>query len=171
LSDLGAALLAVGERDAAAAAFDRATAASQEVGDAAGVVLAGLGRATMSQVDRDHVTARPLFEEAARGLTRLGTPLWAGHAIAGIAWCDWRDGLLDDAASRYEQVRASGLEHGEPTLIATGLEGLARVAARAGLQDEARVRLVEAADVRNAFMRPLPPHEQGELDDLLAPGG
>ena len=39
-----------------------------------------------------------VFGEAVRGLTRLGIPLWSGHALAGVAWCDWRDGLLDGLA-------------------------------------------------------------------------
>jgi tetratricopeptide (TPR) repeat protein len=166
LSDLGVALLALGEREAASAAFDRAASASKEVGDAAGVVLAGLGRAQIAQIDGDAATARPLFEEAVRGLTRLGTPLWGGHALAGVAWCDWRDGLLEDAAERYTQVHAAGLRYGEPTLLATGLEGLARVAASVGQRNEAQARLNEAVDVRGASSRPAPPHERAELDGL-----
>ncbi|MDN5747815.1 MAG: hypothetical protein L0H64_04760, partial [Pseudonocardia sp.] len=108
LSDLGVALLALGEREAASAAFDRAGSASEEVGDAAGDVLAGLGRAQIAQIDGDAATARPLFEDAVRGLTRLGTPLWGGHALAGVAWCDWRDGLPDDAAERYSRCTLPG---------------------------------------------------------------
>ncbi|MCZ2825859.1 MULTISPECIES: AfsR/SARP family transcriptional regulator [unclassified Modestobacter] len=166
LSDLGVALLGLGEREAASAAFDRAASASEEVGDAAGVVLAGLGRAQIAQIDGNVATARPLFEEAVRGLTQLGTPLWGGHALAGVAWCDWRDGLLDDAAERYTQVHTAGQQYSEPTLLATGLEGLARVAASMGQRDEAQVRLNEAVEVRQASARPAPPQEQAELDDL-----
>jgi predicted ATPase/DNA-binding SARP family transcriptional activator len=168
LSDLGVALLAMGERAAATEAFDRAAVASEDVGDAAGVVLAGLGRALIAQIDGDAAAARPLFEEAARGLTRLGTPLWGGHALAGVAWCDWREGLLDDARQRYTQVHAAGTQYGEPTLVATGLEGLARAAAASGLADEAQARLIEAAEVRRAAARPAPPHEQLEIDELTA---
>jgi tetratricopeptide (TPR) repeat protein len=168
LSDLGVALLAMGERAAATEAFDRAAVASEDVGDAAGVILAGLGRALIAQIDGDAAAARPLFEEAVRGLTRLGTPLWGGHALAGVAWCDWREGLLDDARQRYTQVHAAGTQYGEPTLVATGLEGLARAAAASGLADEAQARLIEAAEVRRAAARPAPPHEQLEIDELTA---
>ena len=167
-SDLGVALLSLGERAAAATAFDRAAAASDEVGDAAGVVLAGLGRATIAQIDGDSDTARPLFDEAVRGLARLGTPLWGGHALAGAAWCDLQDELLKDAADRYVQVHAMGEQYGEPTLIATGLEGMARVASASGQHDEARARLQEAALLRQSAARPAPPHEQVELDALRA---
>jgi tetratricopeptide (TPR) repeat protein len=166
LSDLGVALLAMGEREAAANAFNRASVASEDVGDAAGVVLAGLGRAQIAQLDGDSVTARPLFEEAERGLLRLGTPLWRGHALAGVAWCDWRDGLLEEAAERYEQVHAAGMQYGEPTLVATGLEGLARADAAKGQWAKAGARILQAADVRRAAARPAPPHEQAELDLL-----
>jgi predicted ATPase/DNA-binding SARP family transcriptional activator len=168
LADLGVALLALGERQAASAAFERAAAASEEVGDAAGVVLARLGRAQIEQIDGDPTTARPLFEEAVRGLTRLGTPLWGGHALAGVAWCDWREGLLDDAARRYSDVHTAGRQYGEPTLIACGLEGLARIAISTGRRDEARTRLAEASELRRASARPAPPHEQAELRDLSA---
>jgi tetratricopeptide (TPR) repeat protein len=166
LSDLGVALIAVGQREAAAAAFDQAASASEEVGDAAGVVLAGLGRAQTAQIDGGAAAARPLFEEAARGLTRLGTPLWAGHALAGVAWCDWQEGLLDDAGEKYGQVHAAGERHGEPTLLATGLEGLARLAIAREDRDQASARLTEAAEVRQAATRPAPPHEQAEIDDM-----
>ena len=74
--------------------------------------------------------------------------------------------MLDDAAVRYTQVHAAGHHYGEPTLLATGLEGLARVAASAGKRDEAQARLIEAVEVRQASARPAPPHEQAELDDL-----
>jgi predicted ATPase/DNA-binding SARP family transcriptional activator len=165
-ADLGVALLALGEREAAAAAFDRAAAASEDVGDAAGVVLAGLGRATIAQIDGDSGTARLLFEEAVRGLTRLGTPLWGGHALAGVAWCDWRDGLLEEAADRYGQVHAMGEQNDEPTLLATGLEGMARIASSSGQDEQATSRLHEAALVRQRASRPAPPHERAELDRL-----
>ncbi len=166
LSDLAMALLALGERDAAVAALGRAAAASEEVGDAAGVVLASLGRGTIAQIDGAPVAARPLFEDAARGLTRLGTPLWSGHALAGVAWCDWRDGLLDEAVEKYAQVRAAGEQLGEPTLIATGAEGLARVAFSRNEALEAIRLLRQAAEVREAAARPAPPHERKELDGL-----
>jgi predicted ATPase/DNA-binding SARP family transcriptional activator len=166
LSDLGVALLNLGEREAAGAAFDRASAASDEVGDAAGVVLAGLGRATVAQIDGDPTTARPLFEQAVQGLNRLQTPLWGGHALAGVAWCDWREELLDDAAERYTQVHAAGQQHGEPTLLATGLEGLARVAAARGDAAEAATLLRQATEIRQRSSRPAPPHELVELDGV-----
>jgi predicted ATPase/DNA-binding SARP family transcriptional activator len=171
LSDLGVALLALGDREAGVGAFDRAAAASEEVGDAAGVVLAGLGRAQIAQIDSDATTARPHFEEAVRGLTRLGTPLWGGHALAGVAWCDWREGLLEDAAMRYRDVQAAGRRYGEPTLLAAGLEGLARVAVATGQWDEAKALLNEASQIRKATARPAMPHEQVELDELLGPLG
>jgi hypothetical protein len=52
------ALLALREWDAAQAALRRAATASEEVGDAAVVVLARLGAATMAQTDNDAHAAR-----------------------------------------------------------------------------------------------------------------
>jgi hypothetical protein len=120
----------------------------------------------MAQADDDADAARPAFEDAARGLERLGTPLWAGHALAGVAWCDWRDGLLDDAADKYRQVHEAGGRLGEPTLVATGLEGLARVSAAESRNAEAAELLQQADQLRQAAARPAPPHERRELELL-----
>ena len=56
--------------------------------------------------------------------------------------------------------------YGEPTLIATGPEGLARVAFSRNEALEAIVLLRQAAEVREAATRPAPPHERKELDRL-----
>ena len=166
LSDLGMALLHLGDAQAAATCFDRAAAASLEIGDAAGEVLAALGRASLAQAAGDAAAARPLFEVAHDGLRRLQTPLWAGHALAGIAWCDWREGMLEESKQSYDQVRGAGEQSGEPTLVATGLEGLARVAAAGGDITQARDHLDRAAQVRVDATRPAPPHEAAELAEL-----
>ena len=168
LADLGTALLHLGDYDAATDRFDRATVASQDIGDSAGEILAHLGRATLAQIRNDPATARPLFERAARRLQQLGTPLWAGHAYAGVAWCDWRDVLLDLAAEKYTHVRSEGERVGEPTLLATGIEGLARVASTRGDADETGRLLADAAAIRTVATRPAPPHEASELATITA---
>jgi hypothetical protein len=122
----------------------------------------------MAQTDNDADAARPAFEESARGLGKLGTPLWGGHALAGVAWCDWRDGLLDEAAEKYGQVHEAGGRLGEPTLVATGLEGLARVAAAESGPLRRPALLQQADQLREATARPAPPHERRELELLRA---
>jgi predicted ATPase len=166
LADLGVALLYLGELDAGAECFDRADAASDEIGDAAGQVLAALGRGVLARIRGDVESARPLFESAREGLHRLGTPLWAGQALAGIAWCDWREGLLDDAEQRYQDVRDAGERSGEPTLVALGLEGTAHIAVRRADRVSAGVAVARAADIRRRAARPAPPHERAELAAL-----
>jgi hypothetical protein len=74
--------------------------------------------------------------------------------------------LLDEADGKYAEVRAAGEELGEPTLIATGTEGLARVAFSREEALRAGALLRRAADVRQAAARPAPPHERRELDGL-----
>ena len=64
-------------------------------------------------------------------------------------------------------MHAAGVRYGEPTLLATGLEGLARVAVSLGHWDEANTLLNEAADLRQATARPALPHERIELGGLL----
>ena len=52
--------------------------------------------------------------------------------------------------------------------MATGLEGLACAAVSASQHDAATARLRRAAEVRQAAVRPAPPHEQREIDELWA---
>ena len=170
LSDLGVCLLHLGETDAAADCFDRAAAASEEIGDAAGEILAALGRGTAAQLAADAARARPFFETAYEGLLRLQTPLWAGQALAGLAWCDWRDGLLDDAEQRYRLVQEQGAAAGEAGLRATGIEGVARVVATRGHVEQARALVEQGRSLRRDAHRPAPPHEEAELAALLGAG-
>lgn len=176
VGDLGMALLYLGETTAAAERFAQARAASDEIGDGAGQILASLGEAVMARIRGDGAAARRAFEEAEYGLRRLGTPLWAGNALAGLAWCDWYDGSYDVALERYGAVLRAGAASGEPALTASGLEGLARVAAASGDRVGAAEHLARAADVRRRASRPAPPHERAELAALgipvpEAPGG
>ena len=56
-----------------------------------------------------------------------------------------------------------GRRVGEPGLVATALEGLARISAQRG-DDEVRELLAEAADIRHSGARPAPPHERRDLE-------
>ena len=163
LADLASALLALGQTDAARECFDRAGAASQEVGDAAGEVLAVQGRAVLAQIAGDAACARELFQAAFDGFERLGTPLWTGTALAGLGWCDVAQQRLDDARATYERVLALGEALAEPALTAAALEGLARVEAATGDSQQAAALVSRAADVRLRGARPAPPHEQADL--------
>jgi uncharacterized membrane-anchored protein len=136
------------------------------VGDAAGEVLAALGRGLVAASLADSESARPMFETALAGFQRLRTPLWAGQALAGLAWCDWVDGDLETARRRSEEVKKSGAMIGEQALVAAGLEGLARVATREGSEETAARLIGEAAQIRRESARPLPPYERAELADL-----
>jgi hypothetical protein len=169
VGDLGMALLYLGETTAAAQRFAQARAASDETGDGAGQILASLGDAVMHRIRGDAVAARAAFEDAEYGLRRLGTPLWAGQALAGLAWCDWHDASYDVALERYRAVLRVGAAWGEPTLTAGGLEGLARVAAATGDRAVAVEHLARAAEVRRRTSRPAPPHERAELVALGIP--
>ena len=129
LADLGVAQLHLGNVDLSRELFDRAIAASEYIGDGAGSVLAGYGHGLLAQVRGDWAEARERFAVAHEGFGTLGTPVPAGLALAGLARCDEAAGDTDLAKERYEQVLATGRAVGEPGLIATALEGLARLAA------------------------------------------
>ncbi len=129
LADLGVGQIHLGNREQAAELFDRAAAASEQVGDGAGEVLATYGRALLSQVEGDWPAARRGYAEAMPGFERLGTPVPQGLSLAGLARCDEAEGDVRGARSRYERALAVAREVGEPGLVATSLEGLARLAA------------------------------------------
>ncbi|MCO1659719.1 BTAD domain-containing putative transcriptional regulator [Pseudonocardia humida] len=162
LADLGVTHLHLGDPAAARAHFDRARAASAEVGDGAGEVLATYGHGLLARISGDWAQARVRFTEAVGGFEHLATPVHVGFALAGLARCDEHDDLLDDAAGRYAEVLRIGEDDGEPELRASGLEGLARLAARSGDAQEADRLRARAAAVRERFHRPSPPHERDD---------
>lgn len=169
LADLGVARIHLGDRDGALDAFARAAAASEQVGDGAGVVLAAYGHGLLAWNEGRLDDARPLFEEAVEGFARLGTPVPQGLAIVGLARCDEDDGELGLAAERLESALALGRSTGEGALVAASLEGLARVAARRGGGAEMRRLVDEAAGVRLTTGRPATPLERRDLLAVVPP--
>ncbi|HUR13401.1 MAG TPA: BTAD domain-containing putative transcriptional regulator [Mycobacteriales bacterium] len=166
LADLGLALLCLGQYDAAEDAFARAAAASEEIGDDAGETLAVHGRGVLARINGDAKAARPLFHAAVIGLQRLRTPLFAGVALGGLAWCDLSEGLIDAAQDRYQQLLVDADAISDASLRATALEGLAHVVAARGDKDGAAEGLAEANELRTRAARPAPPHERRELAAL-----
>ena len=149
LADLGVGQIHQGNHELAVDLFDRAAAASEQVGDGAGEVLAAYGRALLAQVTGDWSVARRLFTEAMPGFERLGTPVPQGLSLAGIARCDEADGDVFSARTGYEGALAVGRDCGEPGLVATALEGLARLAGSTGDHAEAERLAREATQVRD----------------------
>jgi predicted ATPase/DNA-binding SARP family transcriptional activator len=168
LADLGIALLHLGDVDGARERFERAGAASEEIGDRAGEVLATYGEGVLARVARDAIRARDLFAAAAAGFEALGTPAARGLAVTGLAWCHEQQGEADEATARYSEVLAVGESVGEPGLVASALEGLARVAAMRGDRKQARSMLDRAGEVRSLAARPAPPHERQEIEPVVA---
>jgi tetratricopeptide (TPR) repeat protein len=166
LADLGVGQIHQGNHDLAADLFDRAAAASEQVGDGAGEVLAAYGRAMLAQVGGDWPAARRYFTEAMPGFERLGTPVPQGLSLAGIARCDEADGDVRSARSRYDRALSVAREVGEPGLVATALEGLARLATSAGDHAEAERLVREAIEVRETSGRPAPPHERRDMQRI-----
>jgi tetratricopeptide (TPR) repeat protein len=163
LADLGVTLIHLGQLDAARERFEQARAASEEIGDGAGEVLAAYGHAVLARVTQDWPQARALYARSAKGFEELRTPVPGGLALAGLARCDEQDGLLEAARSGYRRVLELGDAAGEPSLIASALEGLSRIAATEGDAAEAFSLRDKANDVRQGAGRPAPPHEQAEV--------
>jgi predicted ATPase len=164
LADLGVARLHLGDEESACDLFDRAAAASTQVGDGAGEVLSGYGYGLLAQVREDWAEARTRFTVAEAGFGRLGTPVPEGLAVAGLARCDEADADLASARAGYDRALEMGRKVGEPGLVATALEGLARVAHRQDDEDRARELLAQAAEARVRGARPAPPYERRDLE-------
>ncbi|MDU0315291.1 BTAD domain-containing putative transcriptional regulator [Phycicoccus sp. M110.8] len=160
LAELGITQLDLGHRDEAARLFDRAAAASRQVGDGAGAVLWEYGRGLLAHADGDVERARLHFRSAVAGFAELRTPVMQGLALVGLAGCDDVAGASTLARDGYEQALALGRSTGEPRLTALALEGLARTARAAGEVDAAATWAAEAAALRTAARRPVAPHER-----------
>jgi tetratricopeptide (TPR) repeat protein len=160
-ADLAIEKVHVGDLGTARELFDRAAKASQEVGDGAGEVLATHGYGLLAEVDGDWTDAGRHYQEAVAGFERLGTPVWAGIALAGQGRS--AEALGHPAAARglYEKALAVGRKLGEPSVTAASLEGLGRLA-RAEQHEDGDRMAREAAEIRERFARPAPPHERRE---------
>jgi tetratricopeptide (TPR) repeat protein len=170
LSDLGITQLHLGDRAAAQDAFDRASAASEHVGDRAGTILAGYGYGLLAQTDGDWHEARTRYADALDGFAHLGTPVPEGLALAGLARCDEAEQDLASSGQRYEHVLETGRRMGEQSLTAMALEGLARLAAVRGDDRTAHDLAREASRVRRTSGRPAAPHERHDMEGLVAAG-
>ena len=168
LADLAVLKVHVGELDAARQLFDEAAAASREVGDGAGEVLAGYGYGLLAHVAQDWGEARRHYESAVQGFIGLGTPVPQGAALAGLGRCDEAEGDTITAEARYQEALDLGRRLGEPGVTAAALEGLGRLALAAGDRDTATARIDEAVGIRDRFHRPAPPHERRDLAQLTS---
>ena len=86
--------------------------------------------------------------------------MWAGTALAGQGRCAEALGELNAAGDLYEKALAVGRKLGEPSVTAASLEGLARLARARGQREDGEAMAREAADIRERFSRPAPPHER-----------
>jgi predicted ATPase/DNA-binding SARP family transcriptional activator/tetratricopeptide (TPR) repeat protein len=166
LADLAIEKVHLGDLDTARALFDEAAAASREVGDGAGEVLAGYGYGLLAHVNGAWDEARPLYAAAVEGFIGLGTPVPQGVALAGLGRCDEAHGDTSTAQARYQEALTLGRRLGEPGVTASALEGLARLALASGDQESATARFDEAAAIRKRFHRPAPPHESRDLEPV-----
>jgi hypothetical protein len=161
-ADLAIEKVHVGDLAAARELFGRAADASREVGDGAGEVLATYGHGLLAEVNGDWPTARGHYAEAVVGFERLGTPVWVGVSLAGEGRCAEALGELAAAGGNFESALAVGRQLGEPSVTASSLEGLGRLASARGQHEDGDRTAREAAEIRDRFERPAPPHELRE---------
>ena len=134
LADLAVEKVHVGDLDPARDLLDRAAAASQEVGDGAGEVLAGYGYGLLAEVAGDWDDARRHYDGAVSQFERLGTPVWVGVALAGLGRCDEAQGKVDAAAKQLREALALGRRLGEPSVTAA-IDRRSRATWRGSRQD------------------------------------
>ena len=167
LADLAIDKVYLGDQDGARRLFDEAAAASREIGDGAGEVLAGYGYGLLAHVGRQWDEARRHYAVAVDRFINLATPVPEGVALAGLGRCHEAAGDTAAARARYSEALELGRRLGEPSVTASALEGLARLASAAGDRAAAASRIAEAAGIRDRFHRPAPPHERDNLRDLV----
>ena len=111
LADLAIEKVHLGDHDTARQLFDEAAAASREIGDGAGEVLAGYGYGLLAHVARDWDGAREHYAVAVDAFVDLGTPVYEGIVLAGLGRCDEADGdtpaALTDTRRRWSWVAGS----------------------------------------------------------------
>lgn len=90
-----------------------------------------------------------------------------GVSLAGLGRCGEVDGDATAAAAHYEDALAVGRRLGEPSVKASALEGLARLARRRGDHGETQRLQREATELRERSHRPAPPHERRDLAVIL----
>ena len=163
LADLAIEKVHLGDHDTARRLFDEAAAASREIGDGAGEVLAGYGYGLLAHVEGDWDEARRHYAIAVDAFINLGTPVYEGIVLTGLGRCDEADGDTDAAQASDQEALELGRRLGEPSVTASAMEGLARLAFAAGDRASAAARFGEAAGIRERFHRPAPPHEQADL--------
>jgi tetratricopeptide (TPR) repeat protein len=168
LADLAIGKVHQGQLEAARRTFEEASAASREVGDGAGEILAGYGFGLLAHVAEDWQSARGHYAEAVEGFVSLGTPVMEGVSLAALGRCEEAEGDAEGAQMCYEQALTIGRRLAELSVTASALEGLGRLAFTAGREEEAERLLGEAREVRERAHRPAPPHERRDLDSVIA---
>jgi predicted ATPase/tetratricopeptide (TPR) repeat protein len=161
-ADLAIEKVHVGDLRTARDLFERAAKASREVGDGAGEVLATYGDGLIAEVAGDWAVAGQRYAQAVVGFGRLGTPVWVGIALAGQGRSAEASGELTAAGDLYEHALTVGRELGEPSVTASSLDGLGRLARARGEQANGERMSREAAEIRERYARPAPPHERRE---------
>jgi predicted ATPase/DNA-binding SARP family transcriptional activator len=159
LADLALVHLNLGRREVARDLFDRADASSRHVGDGAGTVLARYGHGLLGLQDGDVDEAERLFRLAVDGFATLKTPVWEGWALLTLGRCGELRGEAATARELYEAAHGLGTQSGEPGLIASALEGLARSWAAVDPERAGELER-EAADVRERLGRPRPGYQE-----------
>jgi predicted ATPase/tetratricopeptide (TPR) repeat protein len=168
LADLASGKVHLGDHDTARRLFDEAAAASREVGDGAGEVLAGYGYGLLAHVDGGWDQARRHYGAAVNGFIDLETPMFQGVALAALGRCHEAEGNTAAAHARYSEALDLGRRLSEPGVTASALEGLARLSLAVGDRATATARFAEAAGLRERFHRPAPPHERDDLNHLVS---
>ena len=144
LADLAIEKVHVGDHDTARQLFDEAAAASREIGDGAGEVLAGYGYGLLAHVDRDWDEARRHYAAAVDGFIELGTPvpkasLWPGWPV--------RRGRRRHrpAHARYEELWTWAVDSVNPVSPRPPWKGLPASRCRRGPRDRRRTSMTPPA--------------------------
>jgi tetratricopeptide (TPR) repeat protein len=148
LAEIGILLALRGDRTRAESAFHDSMTASRRVGDGAGGVLASHGTGLLHQLALDWDAARSSYTDAVDGFRLLATPEMESFSLCNRADCHEALGDDERAGSDFRAALELGRTWSEPAVVASALEGLARLSLRVGDVESADLHAAEAARVR-----------------------
>ncbi len=132
----------LGDIDTAARRIEEALDLFRELGDLEGITWCTADLGTVAMARNEHERARAFYEEAARGLERLGgNPHRIGIVKANLAVIADTQGDLHAALAYGGEAAAMQEEAGDVTALAITLHNLGRTYLQLGERDEGRAHL------------------------------
>ncbi|HET7686101.1 MAG TPA: adenylate/guanylate cyclase domain-containing protein [Candidatus Limnocylindria bacterium] len=165
LEELGAALIGVGQPEAARASLGEARDRNLALGNRQGAAECTLLLGIVSAVEGRAGEARARFEESMADFTELGDPYFMAMAERLVGQADRYEEKFDDAESRFRSSLIASRDHELPVVAAGTLYAMAELALARGSPDRA-LRLMGASEALRDQIGEAPSGEVAFLGDV-----